>query len=95
MYLCIISHHCNASESNFKENLGIQNILIHQKIVNSLLLAYATNVEVWDNISVISMMISLAAIWLVKNFWMIDISELWSVMITGRQEAVGYLIWKV
>ena len=40
-------------------------------------------------------MISLAAIWLVKNFWMIDISELWSVMITGRQEAVGYLIWKV
>ena len=53
-YLCIISHHCNAPESNFKENLGIQDILIHQKssnLVNSLLLAYATSVEVWDNMA--------------------------------------------
>ena len=53
-YLCIISHHCNASESNFKENLGIQNILIHQKssnLANSLLLTFATSVEVWDNMA--------------------------------------------
>ena len=53
-YLCIISHHCNASESNFKENLGIQNILIHQKssnLANSLILTYATSVEVWDNMA--------------------------------------------
>ena len=53
-YLCIISHNCNASESNFKENLGIQDILIHQKssnLVNSLLLAYATSVNVWDNMA--------------------------------------------
>ena len=37
-----------------KRILGIQNILIHQKsshLVNSLLLAYATSVEVWDNIA--------------------------------------------
>ena len=33
-YLCIISLHCHASESNFKENLGIQDILIHQKSSN-------------------------------------------------------------
>ena len=47
-YLCIISRHCNVSESNFKENSGIQNILIHQKssnLVNSLLLKYATSVK--------------------------------------------------
>ena len=31
-YLCIISHQRNASNSNFKENLGIQDILIHQKL---------------------------------------------------------------
>ena len=30
-YLYIISHQCNASESNFKEYLGVQDILIHQK----------------------------------------------------------------
>ena len=48
-YLGIISHHCNASESNFKENLDIQHNLIHQKssnLVNLHLLAYATSVEV-------------------------------------------------
>ena len=28
-YLCILSHQCNASNSNFKDNLGIQDILIH------------------------------------------------------------------
>ena len=53
-YLCTISHHCNASESNFKENLGIQDILIYQKssnLVNSPLLVYATRVEVWDNMA--------------------------------------------
>ena len=52
--LCIISQHCNASESNFKENLDIQDILIHQKsshLVNSRLLAYATSVELWDNMA--------------------------------------------
>ena len=46
IYLCIISHQCNASESNFKENLGIQDILGHQKalnLVNSLFLANATS----------------------------------------------------
>ena len=40
-YLYIISHYCNASESNFKVNLGIQDSLIHQKasnLVNSFLL---------------------------------------------------------
>ena len=47
-YLCIISHPCYASESNFKEKLDIQDILI-QHLVNSLLLAYATSVEFWDN----------------------------------------------
>ena len=53
-YLCIISHHCDASESNFKENLGMQDILIHQKssnLVNSLLLVDARSVEVWDNMA--------------------------------------------
>ena len=53
-YLCIISHHCNASESYFKENLGIHDILIHQKspnLVNSLLLAYARSFGVWDNMA--------------------------------------------
>ena len=37
--MCIISHHCHAAESNFKENEGTQDILIHQKssnLVNSL-----------------------------------------------------------
>ena len=41
-HLCVISYQCNASESDFKENLGIQHILIHQKasnLENSLLLA--------------------------------------------------------
>ena len=32
LYLCIISHHCHASESIFKENLGIQDILIHYSL---------------------------------------------------------------
>ena len=53
-YLCIISHQCNASESNFKENLGVQDILIQQNasnLVNSLLPAYATSVNVWDNMA--------------------------------------------
>ena len=53
-YLFIISHPCNASESNFKENLGIQDILIHQKssnLVNSPLFQYATSFEVWDNMA--------------------------------------------
>ena len=53
-YLCIISHHFNTSESYFNENLSIQDILIHQKssnLVNSPLFAYATRVEVWDNMA--------------------------------------------
>ena len=53
-YLCIISNQCNAPERNFKENLGIKDILIHQKssnLVNSLLIAYATSVEVWANMA--------------------------------------------
>ena len=62
-YLCIISHHRNASDSNFKENLVIQDILIYQKSSNSPLFAYATSVEVLDNTyGVITMMIALAAI---------------------------------
>ena len=47
-----LTHQCNASQNNFKENLGIQDILIHQNASNlviSLLLAYATSVNVWDN----------------------------------------------
>ena len=53
-YLWIISHQCNASESNFKDNLGVQDILIQQNpsnSVNSLLPAYATSVNVWDNMA--------------------------------------------
>ena len=41
IYLCIISHQCNASESIFNENLVFQDILIHQKaiiLVNALFL---------------------------------------------------------
>ena len=38
-----------SSESNCKENLGIQNFLFHHK--NSLLLAYATSLNVWDNMT--------------------------------------------
>ena len=37
-----------------KENLSIQDISIHQKasnLVNSLLPAYATSVNVWDNMA--------------------------------------------
>ena len=74
-YLSIISLHCHASESNFKENLGIQDILIHQNssnLVNSPLCICNKCSGVGQ-----SMMISLAAIWLVRNFWMIDMSELW------------------
>ena len=40
-YLCIVSHICNASESNLKENLGIQDTLIYWRssnLVNSLVL---------------------------------------------------------
>ena len=53
-YLCFFSHQCNALESNFKENWGIQDSLIHQKasnLVNSLLLTYATSVNLWDNMA--------------------------------------------
>ena len=53
-YLCIIAHHCNASESYFKEKSCIRDILINQKssnLVNSLFLAYLTCVEVWDNMA--------------------------------------------
>ena len=52
-YLCFFSHQYNASESNFKENLGIQDILIHQKASNLVhsLLTYATRVNVWDNMA--------------------------------------------
>ena len=50
-YLCIISHQCNAFKSNFKENM---NILIPRKasdLGNSLLLRFATSVNVWDNMA--------------------------------------------
>ena len=53
-YLCIISHQCNASESYFKENLGFQDILIHQEalnLVNSLLPSHAISVNVCDNMA--------------------------------------------
>ena len=33
-YLCIESHQCKASQRNFKENLGIKDILFHQKASN-------------------------------------------------------------
>ena len=50
-YLCIISHQCNASESNLTS--GMQDSLIHQKasnLIHSFLLACTTSVNVWDNI---------------------------------------------
>ena len=52
-YLCFSSHQCNASESNFKENLGIQDILIQQKASNLVnwILTYATRVNLWDNMA--------------------------------------------
>ena len=56
--------------NNFKENLGIQNILIHQKAasyVNSHLFTYAISVNVWDNMASLRYKISSAAIWLVRN----------------------------
>ena len=46
-YLCIISHRCSASKSNFKENLCTQDILIHKKasnLVNEVLLTHKTKV---------------------------------------------------
>ena len=85
-YLRIISHHCNASERNFKENLSIQDILIHQKssnLENSLLLAYATCVEVSEKYGVITKMILLA---MVKFFWMIDISNCEWLLLVGRKQ---------
>ena len=51
-YLCIISHQCYASESNFKLNIVIQNIWIHQQasyLVTSLFLTYASSFNVWGN----------------------------------------------
>ena len=48
IYLCIISHHCNACESNKKNPIRYPRHF-HQKssdIVNSLLLAYGTSFEV-------------------------------------------------
>ena len=42
------------SESNFEENLGIKDILIHQKtshLKKIFLFTYATSVNVWDNIT--------------------------------------------
>ena len=58
----LVSYECNASESDFKENLGIQDILIHQKAPNlkNSLLAYSRCVNVWTNMA--SLMISSAAI---------------------------------
>ena len=53
-YLCIISHQCYASESNFKLNIGIQNIWIHQQdsnFVTSLLLTYASSFNMWDKMA--------------------------------------------
>ena len=78
-YLRIISHYCNASESNFKENLGIQDILIHQVIKFSKFTPSCICNMCWSvgQYGVITMMISLEAFWLVRNFWMIDMSELW------------------
>ena len=51
-FLCIIWHQCYASVSNFKENIGIQNIWNQQQasyLVTSLLLTYASSFNVWDN----------------------------------------------
>ena len=53
-YLCIISHQCNAFKSNFEENFGVRDILIQQNasnLGNSVLPAYATSVNVWDNMA--------------------------------------------
>ena len=65
LYLCIFSHQCNASESNFKENLGISFKLT--KFTPSCIC----------KCGVIAMKISSPAIWLVRNLWMIDMLEMW------------------
>ena len=52
-YMYIISHQCNEFESDFKQKKGIQNILIHQQasyLVTSLLLTYASSLNVWGNV---------------------------------------------
>ena len=54
--LTCASSHINVMRPKviFKENIGIQDIFIHQKasnLVNSLLLTYATSVEVWNNMA--------------------------------------------
>ena len=54
--LACASSHINVMRMRMisKKILGIQDILIHQEsshLVNSLLPAYATSVEVWDNMA--------------------------------------------
>ena len=69
--MCIISHQYNASKK-YKENIGIQDILINQNalnLVNTLLLTIATSVKVWDN-GIIAMMKSSSAIWSEISEWM-------------------------
>ena len=61
-YLRFISHHCNASESNFKDNLGIQDILIHQVIkLSKFTSSCICNSWGVGQYGVITMMISLEA----------------------------------
>ena len=80
IYLCIISHHFNASESNFEENLRYPGHFDSPKVFkrSKFIPSYICN-KCWGvgQYGVITMMISLAAIWLVRHFWMIDMSELW------------------
>ena len=79
-YLCIISHHCNASESNFKKKCRYPGHFDSPKVfkLRKFTLFCICN-KYWGvgQYGVIEMMISLAAIWLVRNFGIIDTSELW------------------
>ena len=48
IYFSVLSNQCNVLESNFKENLGIQDFLIHQKasnLVNSLLITICLHMQ--------------------------------------------------
>ena len=47
-YLCFFSHRCNASESNFKENLGVQDSQKSFKLNKFTPSINATSVNLWD-----------------------------------------------
>ena len=81
-YICIISHHCNATESNFNENFGILDILIHLVFKLSKFTPSCICNKCWGvgQYGAMTMMISSATIWLVRYFWMIEMSELWILL---------------